>query len=228
MNQICPKCHTNNHHDAVTCAKCGYRLAAVDQRVSTPRLCPSRKHPMDPAWEECPYCVVDSDPVRETPLFKEIPKSESKSVDDDITRMQEQSQSAPRRSTQFVPARGSSLPPPATGRRIVGMMVTYSWRPEGEVFAVYEGRNYLGHDPDCEVRLMADHTISGKHAAIFYRGQNFTITDEKSMNGTFVNGVEAPITGTFLKNYDEIKTGATAWRFIIIEPGAANGDSRRP
>lgn len=226
MNQLCPKCHTSNRNDAVTCAKCGYRLAAVDQQVSTPRLCPSRKHPMDPAWEECPYCVVDFDPVRETP--HETSKSESKSVDDDITRMQAQSQSGPRRSTQFVPARASSPAPQTTGRRIVGLMVTYSWRPEGEVFAVYEGRNYVGHDRDCEVRMMDDDTISGKHAAIFYRGQNFTITDEKSMNGTFVNGAEAPITGTSLKNYDEIKTGATAWRFIIIEPGAANGNNRRP
>ena len=101
---------------------------------------------------------------------------------------------------------------------MVGLIVTYSWQPEGQVFAVYEGRNYLGKDPDCEVRLTTDHTLSGKHAAIFYRGKNFTITDEKSMNGTFVNGVETPITGMSLKNYDEIKTGATGWRFIIIEP----------
>lgn len=106
---------------------------------------------------------------------------------------------------------------------MTAVLVTYSWRTEGQMFPVYEGRNYLGKDPDCEVRLLADQTLSGKHAAIFYRGSAFIITDEKSMNGTFVNGVETQLTGMPLVSYDEIRTGATIWRFIAIESSAMKG-----
>jgi hypothetical protein len=44
------------------------------------------------------------------------------------------------------------------------------------------------------------------------------------MNGTFVNGAEAPLVGMPLKNYDEIRTGATVWKFIVIEPTVAQGE----
>lgn len=225
MNKVCPKCHTRNRDDAFICTKCGYRIMIVEHRNSTPRSCPAGKHPMDPDWQACPYC---GDPETPTPdaarrvdnlLF----------IDDEATKSHEQPQHAQRQSTRFEAGTLAVANQPliqrsnqqAPGRRMVGVIVTYSWLPQGQVFPVFEGRNYLGKDPECEVRLVTDHSLSGKHAAIFYRGRYFTITDEKSMNGTYVNGAEAPITGMPLSNYDEIKTGATTWRFIIIEPQVA-------
>lgn len=108
--------------------------------------------------------------------------------------------------------------PQPGGRRICAVMVTYSWRAEGQVFPVYEGRNYIGSEADCEICLTTDRQLSGRHAAIFFRGGSFEIADEKSMNGTFVNNKNVPLTGASLGNYMTIKTGATLWRFIIIEP----------
>lgn len=98
------------------------------------------------------------------------------------------------------------------------MLVTYSWRAEGQVFPVYEGRNYIGSESDCEICVTTDRQLSSRHAAIFFRGGSFEISDEKSMNGTFVNNKNVPLTGASLGNYMTIKTGATIWRFIIIEP----------
>ena len=42
------------------------------------------------------------------------------------------------------------------GRRIVGVLVTYSWHREGQIFPVREGRNFLGGDPSCDIAIDAD------------------------------------------------------------------------
>jgi pSer/pThr/pTyr-binding forkhead associated (FHA) protein len=60
--------------------------------------------------------------------------------------------------------------------------------------------------------------LSGKHAAIFYRGEGFEIADEKSMNGTYVDGKSVPLSGQPLGNYAQFQTGATVWRFILVDP----------
>lgn len=115
--------------------------------------------------------------------------------------------------------KGVSAPPvsePGT-RRIVAVLVTYTWRPGGQVFPVREGRNYLGRGPDCEICLPDDPQMSSRHATIIYRGAHFMIDDEKSMNGTFVNGVSVD-EKQWLHNYSRVKTGATDWIFITVEP----------
>ncbi len=111
--------------------------------------------------------------------------------------------------------------PPGGGRRIVGLLITYTWQSDGQVFPVREGRNYLGSDPDSDVALDGDPQLSGRHATILFRGQGFWIDDEKSMNGTFVDG-ECVEEKQPLANYAEIRTGSTVWRFVMVDrpPGA--------
>lgn len=124
----------------------------------------------------------------------------------------------PGAQTVGLPSQMGTQSPQPRGRRIRAVLVTYSWQAEGQVFPVYEGRNYLGSESDCEICLTSDRQLSGHHAAIFFRGESFEITDEKSMNGTFLDNRSVPLTGLSLRNYSTIKTGATLWRFIIIEP----------
>jgi hypothetical protein len=203
-------------------------MTVIEQSGPLPRHCPAGKHPMDPAWPSCPYCSDSETASLEVPSRGQRRRTEAEQelVKETLPMSPEQLRQAMRKGTQFNAALAEAgdvqIEPAAVsqnaGRRMVGVVVTYSWQPDGQLFAVYEGRNYIGKDSECEVRLTADQTMSGKHAAIFYRGKEFIITDEKSMNGTFVNGVAAPLTGMSLANYAEIRTGATVWRFIDIEP----------
>lgn len=114
---------------------------------------------------------------------------------------------------------GAVVPPPAVGagRRIVAVLVTYTWRPEGQVFPLREGRNLVGRDHANEVSLDCDSHLSGRHAVILFHGKDFQIDDEKSMNGTFLDGVSVEEKQK-LRNYARIRTGSTEWSFVRLEP----------
>lgn len=112
---------------------------------------------------------------------------------------------------------GLAKPHPVIVRKIVAIMVTYSWKPEGEVFPVYEGRNLIGSAPECEVSITSDPQMSGKHATLIFRGGIFLLDDASSMNGTYLDD-EDVLEKVRLANYAQIRTGATQWIFVIIAP----------
>jgi len=241
--KLCPKCHTENAPDANFCFKCQHKLADAQPQL---RLCPAGKHTMDPDWSSCPYCkAAQSDApsvpqaaAQEEAVIGGVKRQKTvvedanaqPSIEGKETVADEESSphAEPRRKTAFgsanaAPAAGAAQaeyarPTLRTGRRIVALLVTYSWRPEGEVFPIYEGRNYLGQDPECEICLPGDEQLSRIHTAIFYRGAGFEISDEKSLNGTYVNGQPVPLAGQPLPNYAELRTGGTIWKFIAVEP----------
>lgn len=132
-----------------------------------------------------------------------------------------------RRVTRFDPNAGSlegsqqpQKPVPAA-RKIVGVLVTYSWSEQGQVFPVFEGRNRIGGDPaQCDISIPQDETLSAINSHIIFR-KNFTIGDDVSMGGTDVDG--EPIETAFvpLRNYAKIRTGSTHWTFIAVEPPLA-------
>src|ERR1039457_5001769 len=148
---------------------------------------------------------------------------------------------APRGKTVFIPPPGEGeaeaaqpgQPPqaPQAGqmsqarrtpdRRIVGVLVTYSWKPEGQVFAVREGRNLIGRGAECDVCIPDDNTLSNVNSHITNR-KNFVIGDMVSMSGTDLNGI--PIEEQFvpLPNYATIRTGSTQWTFMAIQPAPAS------
>jgi hypothetical protein len=116
----------------------------------------------------------------------------------------------------------SSAPAVAKDRKIVGILVTYSWAPEGQVFPVREGRNFIGRDSDCEISVPDDTTMSGRNSHVTYR-QSFVIGDMVSMTGTDINGV--PIEEQFrsLPNYATVRAGSTYFTFIAIAPPRTAG-----
>ncbi len=238
MSKKCPRCQTDNRDQARRCINCNFGLVEDSMPI---RLCPAGRHVMDPGWTTCPYCGGDqtqsptdqnnistnlrqreqgSGPVRQ-PTFQERealpqmpppPASQAK-------------QGGVRRKTEFGDGELTSGQMPTernarlheSNRRIAAVLVTYTWQQEGEVFSIWEGRNYIGCDPDCEVYVRSDPQMSSRHASIIYRGKGtqFIIDDEKSMNGTFVNELSIDTKQT-LNNYAKIRTGATVWRFVIL------------
>jgi urease beta subunit len=137
-----------------------------------------------------------------------------------------------RRVTQFAGSQPQpaavQASPPATAtaavaekkpaRRIVGVLITYTWRPEGQIFPIREGRNLIGRNPDkCDIVVTEDAHLSEVNSHITFR-RSFTVGDMVSMSGTDLNGAPVEETYVRLPNYSTIRTGATDWTFIEAQP----------
>ncbi len=105
-------------------------------------------------------------------------------------------------------------PSPSVGRKLVGWLVSFTIDPLGTDFKLYEGRNLLGSDPGCDVVIMNDPAVSGRHLTILYRMGHFKFKDELSTNGTFINEVFEEEGN--LKDGDIIKMGDTIFKFRSI------------
>lgn len=111
------------------------------------------------------------------------------------------------------------VPAPVAQPRIVAVLVTYSIQADGMIFPVREGRNKIGADPDAEISIQQDRTISGWNTSVTFRDGKFWLSAKDSMNGTYLNGTEVPPDSTTaLPNYALIRAGSTSFRFIMIEP----------
>lgn len=117
-------------------------------------------------------------------------------------------------------APGDTPAPRLAERRIVGVLVTYSWKPEGQVFPVREGRNLIGRGEECDVRIADDPMLSKVNSHITFR-RTFVLGDMVSMGGTDLDG--QPVEEQFrpLGNYARIRTGSTQWIFVVLDPEAA-------
>jgi pSer/pThr/pTyr-binding forkhead associated (FHA) protein len=82
----------------------------------------------------------------------------------------------------------------------------------GMDFKLYEGRNIIGRDLDCQITI-ADKTVSGKHALILFRAGKYSISDQQSTQGTFVNDEDINLEPRYLKDGDMIRIGQTVLKF---------------
>ena len=58
---------------------------------------------------------------------------------------------------------------------------------DDEAFALKADVTHVGRGMTADVRL-DDHTVSARHAIVVVRGDRLRILDDRSTNGTFVNG----------------------------------------
>ena len=94
-----------------------------------------------------------------------------------------------------------------TGPRLVATQGTYA----GSIYALAGDTIVIGREESNAIAFPQDSTVSRKHASISNANGQFTIHDEGSSNGVFVNGVK--ITEQALKPGDEIQIGNTRLRF---------------
>lgn len=202
---------------------------------SPARKC-SKGHTMDPNWETCPYCERE----QKSQIKSSRPVSSGSSGGGKTnfssgggkTKVGETFRESGKRETKAMPSQAQS----SSGfgghvgvgetRRIVGVMITYNWRPEGELFPIREGKNFIGSgqvssDPShskCHIQIPNDARMSSEHALILCRHGMYEIIDQTSSNGTFLNGeMLMSNKSTELSDYAEIKTGNTVWMFIKIK-----------
>lgn len=105
-------------------------------------------------------------------------------------------------------------------RKLVGWLVTYSMDPMGMDFKLYEGRNIIGRDMNCNITIN-DSTVSSTHAVILFRSGKYSISDQQSSHGTFVNNEDIELEPRYLKDGDIIRMGNTVFmiRFALFEVG---------
>lgn len=90
-------------------------------------------------------------------------------------------------------------------------------RPPGTAFPL-EPVTALGRDLDNDV-VLAELTLSGRHAVISQREGLWWIEDLASTNGSFVNGVRVPPeVPAVLRSGDVIQLGAVRLRLVTAEP----------
>src|SRR5947209_5136996 len=70
----------------------------------------------------------------------------------------------------------------------------------------------VGRDPSCDV-VVADGSVSRRHARLERRGEDWAVVDQGSANGTFLDSQR--ITESPLRDGQELRFGAIAYRVEI-------------
>jgi hypothetical protein len=81
----------------------------------------------------------------------------------------------------------------------------------GEHFVPQGERTSIGRSPDCDI-FLDDVTVSRRHAVLVEEGGSFSIEDQGSLNGTFVN--RARIDRAALEDGDEVQIGKYRMTFF--------------
>jgi hypothetical protein len=232
----CKVCFASNPDTAVVCSVCKATLdrPSANPPVRRPTLpesgpeIPARRatvvedvNAAPPAgWQgaDQPQPAEKAPPVPGTPQ-RRVTVFDPSALGAAAARNPAPSNSAP--PAQSAAAAGDAQPKPAAvtaGRKIVGVLITYSWSDQGQIFPVCEGRNRIGSDPDkCDIVIPQDDTLSSINSHIIFR-KNFTIGDDVSMGGTDVDGEPVEVAFVPLRNYARIRAGSTHFTFIAVQP----------
>ena len=81
----------------------------------------------------------------------------------------------------------------------------------GETFPLASERIAVGRSPDCEV-FLDDVTVSRRHAVLVRADNGFTIEDQGSLNGTYVN--RRRVERAKLEDGDEVQIGKYRMTFL--------------
>lgn len=222
---VCKVCQTTNPDFAAVCSACKAPLDKAPLRQPTmPEGAPgspARRVTIDESlsaggsssWHTPPK---DPQPVSGTPQPGSTPGRRRTFYDPGAVAGTDIPQG------QAAVASQPKMPSASTARKIVGVLVTYSWSDKGQIFPVLEGRNRIGSDASqCDIVIPQDDTLSAINSHIIFR-KNFTIGDEVSMGGTDVDGEPVETAFVPLRNYARIRTGSTHWTFIAIQPPAGD------
>jgi pSer/pThr/pTyr-binding forkhead associated (FHA) protein len=72
---------------------------------------------------------------------------------------------------------------------------------------------HVGRGTEAAIRL-DEYRVSRTHAVLVRHGRHFRILDNRSSNGTFVNGRQ--ITATNIENGDMLQVGPVAMQYVVV------------
>ena len=150
-------------------------------------------HQMEDSWEICPYCQ----------------KTGYEGAGLGKTRLEPDPSAPPAHAKGTVVLSEKHKPP------VIGWFVLLNGEKQGEDFRVREGQNILGSDSGCDV-VIADPTVSNKHASLRYKDGKFILTDLDSTNGTFLNEGTDPIAREEIKDNDMVRLGELKLKFKCL------------
>jgi hypothetical protein len=199
--------------------------------MTTMKTC-SNGHNYDSAkYQECPYCpgfTTDEDYDKTLSDFKKtqlLKDEQNKQFDktmlnEETMALKKTSESSgneknPLKHTSIIDegVTMSGNLPKSEKRKIVGWLVTFSHDEYGQDYKLYVGKNKIGSATGCDI-IINDTSVSGDHATILFRENEFLIKDNFSTNGTKINGVSSD--EGKLKDGDEIKLGNTIFKLKTV------------
>jgi pSer/pThr/pTyr-binding forkhead associated (FHA) protein len=83
---------------------------------------------------------------------------------------------------------------------------------------------HIGRGLTSDIRL-EDANVSRRHAIVAQRGDGVRVLDDRSANGTFLNG--RPVTIAYLADGDVLRVGRVVLRFVVIPPNLKATPTRR-
>ena len=179
-------------------------------------------HNYDPAqYDNCPYCPANVEDINYKQSLSEFKNTlaltgegelEKTVMDDELAN----SVQHPFKKTQIIvdgKIGNIASSQKAEKRKLAGWLVSFSGSQWGEDFRIYQGKNKIGGAAVCEI-IIDNPSVSGEHATIFCRENEFLIKDNFSTNGTIVNGVS--ISEGKLEDGDELKFGNALFKFKSI------------
>jgi len=221
--------------------------------------CPQCQNALDPSWTQCPYCEAKKKAGDKTVRVAPEPAAAAAPDSRRATRIDAPGgdAAAPSAAAAAQSGRGhtqvdagpvgspGSARAGGGGRRLTGIVTSFTWSRLGQLFEVRDGRNYVGsgdvsaeNNRRCDIHVPEDHMMSGAHFLILCQSGRYIISDNLSTNGTFLNGEQIDTRGVELPDDAVIKAGATVFMFQRVKapPGGAatdpvpgnEGGERRP
>jgi hypothetical protein len=86
--------------------------------------------------------------------------------------------------------------------------------PETRLLRLDETVTHVGRGTEANIRL-DEHRVSRSHAVLVRHGRHFRVLDNRSANGTFVNGRR--VSATNLDNGDKLLVGPVAMQYLVVE-----------
>lgn len=210
----CPKCNSANSNDSKFCIVCGAQLS------SGTKIC-SNGHIYDAKYDICPICPSPELAQKIGSTFHSTPTVSYSDNNDDSMKSTVVEQSnipagtASGKKTVIInaPSAEGNKEEIKQSRKIVGWLITFTWRGEGDDYRIYEGRNLISGSGQGDI-IISDPAVSSPHCMILFRSGKLRIKDELSTNGTFINGTE--IEETELKDGDVIRIGTTEFKLRTV------------